>query len=85
MGTIFHLTKKEFCGKGRQGFFPFYSFKGKKNLKSCYKKLAPANGPCALTLFINPFRMTKSDFMQETHILVCLVGHYWLWPLGLIK
>ena len=57
----------------------------KINVEACYKKLAPMSWPCALTLFINTFRMTKSDFMQEIHILICLVGHYWLWPLGLIN
>lgn len=27
----------------------------------------------------------KRDFMQEINILICLMGHYWIYPLGLIK
>lgn len=82
-GNSFHLTKKVLWNVDRASFLSTLS-RG-KNLKSCYKKLALANWPCALTLFINTFRITKSDFMQEIHILICLVSHYCLWPLGLIK
>lgn len=82
---FFILQKRSFVESVDRASFLSTLSRGKENLKSCYKRLAPANWPCALTLFINTFRITKSDFMQEIHILICLVSHYCLWPLGLIK
>lgn len=80
--TIFHNTKKELYGKGRQGYCPFHSFMGQGggNLEYFYKKPAPVNKHLCIhvALFINIFRMTKSDFMQEINILICLMGHYWI-------